>query len=70
MTKEKEFEDWAKMNNVDITTELHLQYQRSLIISELAMAGIVIDLPGDFLQSLNSQQFAEVVAGLVKRRMR
>ena len=70
MTKEKKFEDWAKMNNVDITTELHLQYQRSLIISELAMAGIVIDLPGDFLQSLNSQQFAEVVAGLVKRRMR
>jgi len=70
MTKEKEFEDWAKMNNVDITTELHLQYQRSLIVSELAMAGISIDLPGDFLQSLNSQQFAEVISGLIKRRMR
>jgi hypothetical protein len=70
MTKEKEFEDWAKMNNVDITTELHLQYQRSLIINELAMAGIEIDLPGDFLQSLNSQQFAEVVAGLIRRRVK
>jgi hypothetical protein len=70
MTKEKEFEDWAKMNNVDITTELHLQYQRSLIVSELAMAGVSINLPGDFLQSLNSQQFAEVIAGLIKRRMR
>lgn len=70
MTKEKEFEDWAKMNNVYITTELHLQYQRSLIINELAMAGIEIDLPGDFLQSLNSQQFAEVVAGLIRRRVK
>lgn len=70
MTKEKQFEDWAKINNVDITTELYLQYQRSLIVSELAMAGIEINLPGDFLQSLNSQQFAEVIAGLVKRRMR
>jgi hypothetical protein len=70
MTKEKEFEDWAKMNNVDITTELHLQYQRSLIINELAMAGIAIDLPGDFLQSLNSQQFAEVIAGLIRRRVK
>ena len=70
MTKEKEFEDWAKINNVDITTELHLQYQRSLIVSELAMAGIAVDLPADFLQSLNSQQFAEVVAGLIRRRMR
>ena len=70
MTKEKQFEDWAKINNVDITTELYLQYQRSLIVSELAMAGIEINLPGEFLQSLNSQQFAEVIAGLVKRRMR
>ena len=70
MTKEKQFEDWAKINNVDITAELYLQYQRSLIVSELAMAGIEINLPGDFLQSLNSQQFAEVIAGLVKRRMR
>jgi len=70
MTKEKQFEDWAKINNVDITAELYLQYQRSLIVSELSMAGIEINLPGDFLQSLNSQQFAEVIAGLVKRRMR
>ena len=70
MTKEKQYEDWAKINNVDITTELYLQYQRSLIVSELAMAGIEINLPGEFLQSLNSQQFAEVIAGLVKRRMR
>ena len=69
MTKEKDFEDWAKINNIDITTELHLQYQRSLIVNELAMAGISINLPGDFLQSLNSQQFAEVIAGLIKRRM-
>lgn len=66
MTKDKQFEDWAKINNVNITTELYLQYQRSLIVNELAMAGVLIDLPGDFLQSLNSQQFAEVIAGLVK----
>lgn len=70
MSKEIEFETWAKKNNVDITTELYLQYQRSLIISELEMAGIAINLPGDFLQSLNSQQFAEVIAGLVRRKMK
>jgi len=70
MSKEIEFETWANKNNVDITTELYLQYQRSLIISELAMAGVAVDLPGDFLQSLNSQQFAEVIAGVVRRKIK
>jgi hypothetical protein len=70
MNKEKEFEDWAKINNVDLTAELYLQYQRSLILNELAMVGVETNLPGEFLESLNSQQFAEVIAGLIRRRMR
>ena len=31
------------------------------------MVGIYVDLPGAFLESLDSQQFAEVVAGAAYR---
>jgi hypothetical protein len=31
------------------------------------MVDVYVDLPGTFLESLDSQQFAEVVAGAVKR---
>ena len=70
MSKEKEFESWASINNIDLTPELYLQNQRFLIISELDMLGIQMGLPGEFLESLNSQQFAEVIAGLIRRRMK
>jgi hypothetical protein len=70
MIKENEFETWAYINKIELTPELYLQNQRFLIISELEMLGIQIDLPGDFLESLNSRQFAEVIAGLIKRRMK
>jgi hypothetical protein len=70
MNKEKEFESWASINNIELTPELYLQNQRFLIISELDMLGIQMGLPGEFLESLNSQQFAEVVAGLVKRKIK
>ena len=70
MSKEIEFETWAYVNKIELTPELYLQNQRFLIISELDMLGIQIGLPGEFLESLNSQQFAEVIAGLIKRRMR
>lgn len=68
MSKEKEFESWASINNIELTPELYLQNQRFLIISELDMLGIQMGLPGEFLESLNSQQFAEVIAGLIRRR--
>lgn len=68
MSKEIEFETWAYINKIELTPELYLQNQRFLIISELDMLGIQMDLPGEFLESLNSQQFAEVVAGLIRRR--
>ncbi len=68
--KEKELEDWANLNNIEITPELYLSNQRSLIIQELQMLGIYLDLPGSFLESLNSRQFAEVLAGLIKRQRR
>ena len=70
MSKEKEFESWASINNIELTPELYLQNQRFLIISELDMLGIQMGLPGEFLESLNSQQFAEVIAGLIRRRMK
>jgi hypothetical protein len=70
MSKEIEFETWAYVNKIELTPELYLQNQRFLIISELDMLGIQMGLPGEFLESLNSQQFAEVVAGLIRRRMR
>lgn len=68
--KDKELEDWANLNNIDITPELYLSNQRSLIIQELQMVGVYLDLPGSFLESLNSRQFAEVLAGLIKRQRR
>ena len=70
MSKEKEFESWASVNNIELTPELYLQNQRFLIISELDMLGIQMGLPGEFLESLNSQQFAEIIAGLIRRRMK
>ncbi len=69
-SKEKELEDWANFNNIEITPELYLSNQRSLIIQELEMLGIYLNLPGSFLESLNSRQFAEVLAGLIKRQRR
>jgi hypothetical protein len=70
MNKEIEFETWASTNKIELTPELYLQNQRFLIISELDMLGIQMGLPGEFLESLNSQQFAEVIAGLIKRRIK
>jgi hypothetical protein len=70
MSKETEFETWAYINKIELTPELYLQNQRFLIISELDMLGIQMGLPGEFLESLNSQQFAEVIAGLIRRRMK
>jgi hypothetical protein len=70
MSKEIEFESWAHINKIGLTPELYLQNQRFLIISELDMLGIQMGLPGEFLESLNSQQFAEVIAGLIRRRMK
>jgi len=70
MSKEIEFETWASTNNIELTPELYLQNQRFLIISELDMLGIQMSLPGEFLESLNSQQFAEVIAGLIRRRIK
>jgi len=70
MSKEIEFETWASTNNIELTPELYLQNQRFLIISELDMLGIQMGLPGEFLESLNSQQFAEVIAGLIRRRIK
>jgi hypothetical protein len=70
MSKEIEFETWAYVNKIELTPELYLQNQRFLIISELYMLGIQMGLPGEFLESLNSQQFAEVIAGLIRRRMK
>ena len=68
LSKEKELEDWANKNNVSLTSDMYLQNQRALIIQELQMVGVYLDLPGTFLESLNSRQFAEVVAGFVKRK--
>jgi hypothetical protein len=70
MSKEINLETWADVNKIELTPELYLQNQRFLIISELDMLGIQMGLPGEFLESLNSQQFAEVLAGLIKRRMK
>jgi len=55
------------MNNVELTPELYLSNQRSLIVQELQMIGVYLDMPGSFLESLNSRQFAEVLAGAIKR---
>jgi hypothetical protein len=70
LSKEKELEDWADMNNVKLTPEIYLSNQRSLIVQELQMIGVYLDMPGSFLESLNSRQFAEVLAGTIKRQRR
>jgi hypothetical protein len=68
LNKEKELEEWANVNNINLTPYMYLENQRILIIQELQMVGIDVDLPGIFLESLNSRQFAEVIAGFVKRK--
>jgi hypothetical protein len=69
MTKEIEFETWAYVNKIELTPELYLQNQRFLILSELEMVGVQCDIPGEMLESLNSRQFAEVVAGMIRRNI-
>jgi len=66
-SKEKDFEDWAKAHGIDLTPELYLQNQRMYILNELSLVGVKVDLPSEFMWGLNSQQFAEVIAGLVGR---
>jgi hypothetical protein len=66
-SKEKDFENWAQANGIELTPELYLQNQRMYILNELALVGVTVDLPSDFMWGLNSQQFAEVIAGLVGR---
>ena len=66
-SKEKEFEEWAKAHDIDLTPELYLQNQRMCILNELSIVGVTVDLPSEFMWALNSQQFAEVIAGLVAR---
>ena len=68
MSKEKDLEDWSRMNNIELTPELYLSNQRSLIVQELQMIGVYLNMPGSFLESLNSRQFAEVLAGTIKRQ--
>jgi hypothetical protein len=68
--KEKELEDWAKSNNVELTPEIYLSNQRFLIVQELHMIGVYLDMPGVFLESLNSRQFAEVLAGCIGRKIK
>jgi hypothetical protein len=66
-SKEKDFENWAEANKIELTPELYLQNQRMYILNELALVGVTVDLPSEFMWGLNSQQFAEVIAGLVSR---
>jgi hypothetical protein len=66
-SKEKDFENWAEDQGIDLTPELYLQNQRMYILNELALVGVTVDLPSDFMWGLNSQQFAEVIAGVVSR---
>lgn len=69
-SKEQHLEDWAVTNNIEITPDLYLLNQRSEILSQLEMVGVTVDLPSMLLESLNSAQFAEVVAGAVSRKVR
>jgi hypothetical protein len=66
-SKEKDFENWAEDHGIELTPELYLQNQRMYILNELALVGVTVDLPSDFMWGLNSQQFAEVIAGVVGR---
>jgi len=69
-SKEKNLEDWAAENKIELSPELYLMNQRSEILSQLEMVGVSVDLPAMLLESLNSSQFAEVVAGAVKRKVK
>lgn len=69
-SKEDNLESWANENNIELTPELYLMNQRSEILSELEMVGVSVDLPSMLLESLNSAQFAEVVAGAVSRKVK
>jgi hypothetical protein len=66
-SKEKDFENWAEAQGIELTPEIYLQNQRMHILNELAIVGVTVDLPSDFMWGLNSQQFAEVLAGIVGR---
>ena len=66
-SKEKDFENWAEAHGIELTPELYLQNQRMYILNELAIVGVTVDLPSDFMWGLNSRQFAEVIAGVVGR---
>ena len=67
MNSEEQLQAWAALNNIPLSPELYLANQRALILQELDVVGINVDLPGMFLESLDSQQFAEVVAGAANR---
>jgi hypothetical protein len=69
-SKEQNLEDWAKENKIKLTPELYLLNQRSEILGQLEMVGITVDLPGLLLESLNSAQFAEVLAGVISRKVK
>ena len=69
-SKEQDLENWAKENKIELTPDIYLLNQRSEILSQLEMVGVTVDLPGLLLESLNSSQFAEVVAGAVGRRVK
>jgi hypothetical protein len=67
VNSEEQLQAWAELNNIPLSPELYLANQRALILQELDVVGINVDLPGMFLESLDSQQFAEVVAGAANR---
>lgn len=69
-SKEQHLEDWAIENNIELTADLYLLNQRSEILSQLEMVGVNVDLPAILLESLNSAQFAEVIAGAVSRKVK
>ena len=69
-SKEQHLENWAVENKVELTPDLYLLNQRSEILSQLEMVGVTVDLPAMLLESLNSAQFAEVVAGAVGRKVK
>jgi hypothetical protein len=69
-SKEQNLEDWAAANNVELTSDLYLLNQRSEILSQLEMVGVAVNLPAMLLESLNSAQFAEVIAGAVSRKVK
>jgi hypothetical protein len=69
-SKEQSLENWAAENKVKLTPDIYLLNQRSEILSQLEMIGVTVDLPSMLLESLNSVQFAEVVAGAVSRKVK